>query len=45
MPYGDSSMQNWLDWKSVLFGAAVALTTACVGLVLPSRGHIASLEG
>lgn len=45
MPYGDSSMRAWVDWKSVLFGGAVALTTAYVGLVLPSRSHIEHLEG
>ena len=44
MPYGDSSMLSRFDWKSALLGGAVVMVASYVGVVLPARSQVTSLE-
>jgi len=44
MPYGDSSMLSRMDWKSALLGGAVVMVASYVGVVLPARAQVSSLE-
>ena len=44
MPYGDSSMLSRFDWKSALLGGAVVMVASYVGVVLPARSQVTTLE-